>query len=78
MAGTNSFQLGIDPNWKFLIGLWLSLRSNPSPNRVGKGRLPMLYIQRFCDGPYVELFARTRHPGFEVWGNEPDLFGEAA
>lgn len=27
-------------------------------------------IERCSPGPYVELFARRRHPGWHVWGNE--------
>lgn len=27
-------------------------------------------IERYCDGPYVELFARHRRPGWDSWGNE--------
>lgn len=27
-------------------------------------------IQRLSDGPYLELFARRRTPGWDVWGNE--------
>ncbi len=27
-------------------------------------------------GPYVELFARERRPGWDVWGNQVDRFGE--
>lgn len=27
-------------------------------------------IQRLSDGPYLELFARRRMPGWDVWGNE--------
>lgn len=27
-------------------------------------------IERLLDGPYCELFARRRHPGWAVWGNE--------
>ena len=26
------------------------------------------------DGPYVELFARQRRPGWDAWGNETDKF----
>ena len=26
------------------------------------------------DGPYLELFARQRRPGWDVWGNETDKF----
>jgi N6-adenosine-specific RNA methylase IME4 len=29
-------------------------------------------------GPYLELFARQRRPGWDVWGNDVDRFGEAA
>ncbi len=35
-------------------------------------------IERLYDGPYVELFARRRRPGWDSWGNEVDKFGEAA
>jgi N6-adenosine-specific RNA methylase IME4 len=30
------------------------------------------------DVPKIELFARTRRPGWEAWGNEVSKFGEAA
>lgn len=32
-------------------------------------------IERLVDGPYLELFARKRHPGWDCWGNEvePDI-----
>lgn len=29
-------------------------------------------IERISDGPYLELFARRRQPGWHVWGNEID------
>lgn len=29
-----------------------------------------LRIERYCDGPYLELFARERRPGWDAWGNE--------
>lgn len=29
-------------------------------------------IERLSDGPYLELFARRRQPGWDVWGNEID------
>ena len=32
-------------------------------------------IARLLDGPRCELFARSRHPGFDAWGNQVDLFG---
>lgn len=31
-------------------------------------------IERYCAGPYVELFARDRRPGWAAWGNEVDRF----
>lgn len=27
-------------------------------------------IERLSDGPYLELFARRRQPGWHIWGNE--------
>lgn len=35
-------------------------------------------IERLVGGPYLELFARTRRPGWDTWGNEVDKFREAA
>ena len=35
-------------------------------------------IERLVAGPYVELFARARRPGWDAWGNELDKFREAA
>lgn len=35
-------------------------------------------IERLVAGPYLELFARSRRPGWDAWGNEVDKFGEAA
>lgn len=35
-------------------------------------------IERYCDGPYLELFARTQRPGWTVWGNQTDRFEAAA
>lgn len=34
-------------------------------------------IERMFDGPYLELFARQRRPGWDSWGNQVDRF-EAA
>jgi len=31
-------------------------------------------IERYCDGPYCELFARERRPGWSCWGDEVDRF----
>ena len=32
-------------------------------------------IEQLVAGPYVELFARQRWPGWHAWGNEIDKFG---
>jgi N6-adenosine-specific RNA methylase IME4 len=34
-------------------------------------------IEGFCDGPYVELFARQRWPGWLAWGDQIDSFTAA-
>ena len=31
-------------------------------------------ITRLFDGPYLELFARQQWPGWDVWGNQTNLF----
>jgi N6-adenosine-specific RNA methylase IME4 len=31
-------------------------------------------IQQYCVGPYAELFARQRRPGWNAWGNEVEKF----
>lgn len=31
-------------------------------------------IERLVDGPYLELFARNRRPGWDAWGNQTDRF----
>jgi septum formation topological specificity factor MinE len=31
-------------------------------------------IERYCAGPYLELFARTRHPGWDARGDQVDMF----
>lgn len=35
-------------------------------------------IERYCDGPYLELFARTERPGWTCWGNETSKFQQEA
>jgi N6-adenosine-specific RNA methylase IME4 len=35
-------------------------------------------IERYCAGPYLELFARAERPGWTCWGNEVGKFGAAA
>jgi N6-adenosine-specific RNA methylase IME4 len=31
-------------------------------------------VERFAPGPYLDLFARERRPGWDAWGDEPDKF----
>lgn len=35
-------------------------------------------IERYCAGPYVELFARSQRPGWDSWGNETTKFTAVA
>lgn len=35
-------------------------------------------VRRYCAGPYLELFARTRRPGWDQWGDEVERFQQAA
>jgi N6-adenosine-specific RNA methylase IME4 len=32
-------------------------------------------IERYCDGPYADLFARERRPNWDCWGDQVGLFG---
>jgi len=34
-------------------------------------------IERLVAGPYVELFARQKRPGWDCWGNQTDKFAAA-
>src|SRR5262249_19281097 len=36
-----------------------------------------LRVERYCVGPFVELFARERRPGWDAFGDEVDKFGGA-
>lgn len=31
-------------------------------------------VERYCDGPYVDLFARERRPGWSCWGDQVNMF----
>lgn len=35
-------------------------------------------VETYADGPRLELFGRQRRPGWDVWGNQTDMFSEAA
>jgi N6-adenosine-specific RNA methylase IME4 len=47
-----------------------------SPRREHSRKPDEIYerIERLCEGPYLELFARTRRPGWDAWGAEVGLF----
>jgi N6-adenosine-specific RNA methylase IME4 len=34
-------------------------------------------IEKYCEGPYCELFSRERRPNWDCWGLEVDKFGGA-
>lgn len=34
-------------------------------------------VQRYCDGPYLDLFARERRPGWDFWGDQTSKFVSA-
>ena len=48
------------PNWVFCP----QLRHSEKPAEQ------FAIIERLSDGPYLELFARRRQPGWDSWGNE--------
>lgn len=48
------------PNWGFF----------PVQNHSHKPEEQYAVIERVSPGPYLELFARRRQPGWDVWGNE--------
>lgn len=71
---------------------WLATKG--TPKRIDKGVRQVLIekrrehsrkpdgiherIQRLVAGPYCELFARAKRPGWDVWGNQTDKFTVAA
>lgn len=50
------------PNWLFA----------PQQEHSHKPEEQYAIIERLSHGPYLELFARRRQPGWDVWGNEID------
>jgi hypothetical protein len=46
-----------------------------SPRREHSRKPDEVYerIERLVDGPYLELFARQRRPGWDAWGREVGL-----
>jgi N6-adenosine-specific RNA methylase IME4 len=47
-----------------------------SPRREHSRKPEEVYerIEALCEGPYLELFARARRPGWDVWGTDTDAF----
>ena len=50
------------PNWLFA----------PQQDHSHKPEEQFAVIERLSHGPYLELFARRRQPGWDAWGNEID------
>ena len=50
------------PNWLFA----------PLQDHSHKPEEQYAIIERLSNGPYLELFARRRQPGWDAWGNEID------
>ncbi len=66
---------------------WLFTRGKP--HRVGKGVRQLITaprrehsrkpdeiygrVEALVSGPYIEMFARQRYPGWDQWGNQEDL-----
>ena len=49
-----------------------------SPVRENSRKPDEMYseIEKYADGPYLELFARSQRPGWTSWGDESSKFGE--
>ena len=48
-----------------------------SPRREHSRKPDEFYdrIEKYSEGPYLDLFARQRRPGWDAWGNEVGKFG---
>jgi len=44
----------------------------------GTGSGSDITVERLVAGPYLEMFARQRRPGWDSWGNEVEKFGGTA
>lgn len=51
-----------------------------SPRREHSRKPDEFYqrVEKYAEGPYVELFARQKRAGWTCWGNEADKFGGEA
>jgi N6-adenosine-specific RNA methylase IME4 len=53
-------QFKAQPTWLFA----------PLQDHSHKPEEQFAVIERVSPGPYLELFARRRQPGWDIWGNE--------
>ena len=60
--GKAKFRFHSQPNFAYL----------PVQDHSHKPEEIFATVERCCEGPYLELFARRRMPGWDVWGNEID------
>lgn len=60
VRGTLPIQFRAQPSWLFA----------PLQDHSHKPEEQYAIIERCSPGPYLELFARRRQPGWHVWGNE--------
>lgn len=60
--GTAPVKYKAQPTWMFA----------PLQDHSHKPEEQYAVIERISDGPYLELFARRRQPGWHAWGNQID------
>lgn len=60
--GKAPIQFKAQPNWGFF----------PVQDHSHKPEEQYAIMERCSPGPYLELFARRRQPGWDIWGNEVD------
>lgn len=61
-CGKSPVKFHSQPNWLFA----------PQQDHSHKPEEQYAIIERLSHGPYLELFARRRQPGWDMWGNEID------
>jgi N6-adenosine-specific RNA methylase IME4 len=79
--GTGQFSMLPTEECDLHVGLGYTTRKNAEFCLLEHSRKPPEAadrIERYCDGPYLELFARAPREGWTVWGNETDKFEAAA
>lgn len=65
------FRIGMPKRISASVG---DLIISPSREHSRKPDVQYDMIQQFCPGPYIELFARQKRPGWTSWGNEVEKF----